>query len=143
MKLILGELLSVNPRMARHISGLFTLNERAVYVGEWSEGFFCMAAVGATNVGSIRVYQDPELTTNSWRLKKNSWRDKDLSLRFRKGEEFGEFNLGSTIVLLFEAPKGAEVKISDGRGRVLVGRPLLQQKQQSNQKTFNSQSYSS
>lgn len=55
---ILGELLSVNPSIASWISGLFSLNERANYVGEWEHGYFSMTAVGATNVGSIRVYRD-------------------------------------------------------------------------------------
>ena len=53
-----GELLSVNPSVARWLKGLFNLNERAVYMGQWQHGFFSMAAVGATNVGSIRVYHD-------------------------------------------------------------------------------------
>ena len=59
-----GELLSVNPSVASWIGGLFSLNERAVYVGSWKHGFFSMTAVGATNVGSIRVYGDDV----SWNL---------------------------------------------------------------------------
>ncbi|VVC44220.1 Hypothetical protein CINCED_3A004668 [Cinara cedri] len=53
-----GELLSVNPKIARLLPDLFVLNERAVYIGEWEHGFFSMTAVGATNVGSIRVHSD-------------------------------------------------------------------------------------
>ena len=30
-------------------------------MGEWPEGFFAMAAVGATNVGSIKVFHDQVL----------------------------------------------------------------------------------
>lgn len=54
----LGDLLSVNPRIARWIPDLFSLNERAVFVGKWKHGFFCFGAVGATNVGNIRVICD-------------------------------------------------------------------------------------
>lgn len=50
--------MSVHPGMARWIKGLFNLNERAMYVGLWKHGFFSMTAVGATNVGSIRIYND-------------------------------------------------------------------------------------
>jgi len=55
---ILGELFSVNPGIARWLQGVFSFNERAVYVGSWEYGFFSMAAVGATNVGSINVCFD-------------------------------------------------------------------------------------
>jgi len=53
-----GELFSVNPGIARWLQGVFNFNERAVYVGSWEHGFFSMAAVGATNVGSINVCFD-------------------------------------------------------------------------------------
>jgi len=59
MSVDIGLLLSVNPFIARHIRGLLNLNERVVYIGEWKHGFIALSAVGATNVGSIRVYHDP------------------------------------------------------------------------------------
>lgn len=41
-----GELLSVSPRVAQWLPGLFCLNERVLYMGEWEHGFFSLTAVG-------------------------------------------------------------------------------------------------
>ncbi|XP_058433400.1 phosphatidylserine decarboxylase proenzyme, mitochondrial isoform X5 [Marmota monax] len=56
-----GSLMSVNPGMARWIKELFCHNERVVLTGDWKHGFFSLTAVGATNVGSIRIYFDRPL----------------------------------------------------------------------------------
>lgn len=53
-----GELLTVAPWAARTMPGLFALNERAVLSGYWEHGFFSYTAVGAYNVGSIRLTVD-------------------------------------------------------------------------------------
>ncbi|XP_064618859.1 phosphatidylserine decarboxylase proenzyme, mitochondrial-like isoform X2 [Lineus longissimus] len=126
----LGDLLSVNPGVAKWVQGLFNLNERAVYYGTWTHGFFSMAAVGATNVGSIKCYFDDDLETNSGEpLKENRhydktfWADNRKGIDFRKGEMFGEFNLGSTIVLVFEAPKSFDFKIKNGQ-KIKFGEPV-------------------
>lgn len=54
----LGSLMSVNPGVARLVKELFCLNERVALIGQWQHGFFSLTAVGATNVGSIRIYFD-------------------------------------------------------------------------------------
>lgn len=118
-----GKLLSVNPWMARLIPGLFTMNERAVYVGEWKHGFFSMTAVGATNVGSIEIYKDPQLQTNT-KGGRNRIEESEIGqLKLKKGELFGQFNMGSTIILLFEAPRDFKFEFSAG-DRVQVGQAL-------------------
>lgn len=64
----LGVLMSVNPGVARLVKELFCLNERVALTGQWQHGFFSLTAVGATNVGSIRVYFDQVRRTWVWTL---------------------------------------------------------------------------
>ena len=97
-----------------------------MYSGSWEHGFFCYAPVGATNVGSIKAYFDPSLATNlSRRQRKKAIQrgaaSADGHLTFPnpvsmgKGDPFGEFNLGSSIVLVFEAPKNFQFHLSPGQ----------------------------
>lgn len=127
-----GELFSVSPYLQRILPGLFTLNERVVLLGRWRWGFFSFIPVGATNVGSIKVNFDRELRTNSLTTDTAADRAAEEAASrgeaytgfseatyenaspvlqghaLRKGEEMGGFQLGSTIVLVFEAPLGKE-----------------------------------
>ena len=133
-----GELYSVSPYLQRKLPGLFTLNERVVLLGRWRWGFFSFTPVGATNVGSIKINFDRELRTNS--LTTDTAADRaaeEASNRgepysgfaeatyeaasktlgghaLRKGEEMGGFQLGSSIVLVFEAPKGRRKSFDEG-----------------------------
>jgi phosphatidylserine decarboxylase len=125
-----GELYSVSPWLQRTLPGLFTLNERVVLLGRWRWGFFSATPVGATNVGSIVVNFDRELRTNSlltdtaadraaaraseegggeWGGFAEASYERASALLgghpLRRGEEFGGFRLGSTVVLVFEAPR--------------------------------------
>lgn len=110
--------------MLKYLPNLFSLNERVVYVGDWAGGFMAYTAIGATNVGSIRVYRDPELATNRVRWKDAAWKDMSFdNARIAKGEVFGEFRLGSTIVLLFEAPRDFQFCLQAGQ-HIKVGQPL-------------------
>lgn len=85
-----------------------------------------MTAVGATNVGSIKVYCDKLLQTNRPKYKQGySWRDKCLgsNLSMKRGELFGEFRMGSTIVLIFEAPTSFQFFTTPGQ-RIKMGEPI-------------------
>ncbi|OQV04569.1 hypothetical protein CLAIMM_09429 [Cladophialophora immunda] len=129
-----GELYSVSPYVQRTLPGLFTLNERVVLLGRWKYGFFSYVPVGATNVGSIVINFDKELRTNS--LTTDTEADRQAAAAadrgepysgfseatyeraskvlgghaLRRGEEMGGFRLGSSVVLVFEAPAGTESK---------------------------------
>ena len=133
-----GELYSVSPYLQRTLPGLFTLNERVVLLGRWRWGFFSFTPVGATNVGSIKINFDSELRTNSLTTDtaadRAAERAADLGEPYsgfaeatyaeaskllgghalRRGEEMGGFQLGSSIVLVFEAPKGSRQSFDEG-----------------------------
>eukprot|EP00092_Neocalanus_flemingeri_P004752 GFUD01005117.1.p1 GENE.GFUD01005117.1~~GFUD01005117.1.p1 ORF type:complete len:447 (+),score=147.56 GFUD01005117.1:211-1551(+) len=121
-----GELLSVSPGIVRRVQGLFSINERVAYLGRWKHGFFSMTAVGATNVGSVKVGLDPDLTTNTRRWEVDTfhqqvWED---GVEVKKGEYFGEFNLGSTVVLIFEAPENFKFNFGVEGEVVKMGRSI-------------------
>lgn len=124
-----GELFSVNPSVARWLEGLFNFNERVVYYGDWKYGFFSYTAVGATNVGSIKVGMDKDLITNNKAIQREGkYVDKNFlidgkGVPVKRGAEFGEFNLGSTIVMIFEAPKNFEFESVPGE-KVFLGDQL-------------------
>ncbi|KAM9304753.1 phosphatidylserine decarboxylase proenzyme, mitochondrial-like [Gastrophryne carolinensis] len=125
-----GTLLSVSPQVARWMPGLFCENERVLLSGQWQFGFFSLTAVGATNVGSIRIYGDEDLHTNHSRHVKGRYHDYsyesqsgDSGLVMAKGAPLGEFNFGSTIVLVFEAPRNFCFHVKDG-GRIFMGEGL-------------------
>jgi len=126
-----GELLSVSPRIAQWVPGLFCLNERVVYLGKWQHGFFSYTAVGATNVGSVQIYIDEKLKTNRWLgLKPGKEKYKhcdELKLpsdtKLTKGELVGQFNMGSTIVMIFEAPKNFEFNLKTDQS-IRLGEPI-------------------
>ena len=126
-----GELLSVNPGIVRRIPSLFCLNERVVYSGTWKHGFFSMTAVGATNVGSVRVELDPELVTNTRKWETDTFYQRvwDTGTGVKKGEYFGEFNLGSTIVMIFEAPEDFQFNFTSEGDTVRVGRSVINVKE--------------
>lgn len=53
-----GRLYSVKPSKVKERPEILHINERVCYLGTWEHGFFSMTAVGATNVGSIKVNFD-------------------------------------------------------------------------------------
>lgn len=126
-----GELLSVSPWIVEKIRNLFILNERVALTGTWKHGFFSMIPVGATNVGSIRINFDPDLETNIPITSPSShplgtfieraYPNKGVKLL--KGDEVGGFRLGSTVVLVFEAPETFEFGVVPGQ-QVLMGQKL-------------------
>lgn len=107
-------------------ANILSHNERAVYFGKWKFGFMSYVAVASFNIGDIQVFSDNELKTNLSKFKdmSKSYDEVNIEKNFRKGDEFGVFNAGSTIILLFEAPKDLKWAVNVG-DRVLVGNKLI------------------
>lgn len=61
-------------------------------------------------MGSIIVNKDPDLSTNE--AKKHNDIKYFSSFELKRGEEMGMFNMGSTVVLIFEAPKNFDFKFN-------------------------------
>ncbi|EPQ61394.1 hypothetical protein GLOTRDRAFT_102911 [Gloeophyllum trabeum ATCC 11539] len=129
-----GELYSVSPYMAKRLENLFVLNERVALLGRWRYGFFSMVPVGATNVGSIKINFDTALRTNvrtRIRPPPGTYTEAVYSAAspilngqpLRPAEEMGGFCLGSTIVLVFEAPKTFRFTVAEGE-KVKVGQKM-------------------
>lgn len=124
--------------MASRLSNLFVLNERVALLGRWRHGFFGMVPVGATNVGSIRINFDKALRTNvrSERALAGTYSEATYSAAsrilggqpLRAGDEMGGFLLGSTIVLVFEAPEKFEFELEPGQ-KIKVGEKMGDVKQ--------------
>ncbi|KAF8359832.1 psd-1 [Pristionchus pacificus] len=111
-----GLLLSVRPALLNRVPHLFCLNERVILNGSWRHGFFSMAAVAATNVGDIAIDADASIRTNISRrraARAESVRT-ECALSFAAGERVGEFRLGSTIVLIFQAPSNVKFAVQAG-----------------------------
>lgn len=137
-----GELYSVAPYFQKKLGNLFVLNERVALLGKWKYGFFSMTPVGATNVGSIKIHFDKDLRTNTIyepqpesedfkqqekmkkkRMQKNTCYEATYGKASKllggyplgKGDQMGGFNLGSTVVLVFEAPSDFKFTIHPGQ----------------------------
>lgn len=61
---IVGYLCPVKPSYVNKHKDVFKINERVNIFGRWEQGFYFESAVGATNVGSIKLDFDEEVLTN-------------------------------------------------------------------------------
>jgi phosphatidylserine decarboxylase len=99
-----GRLFPVNQASADHISNLFARNERVISIFETELGKMAVIAVGALNVGSIITAWHGQVTPNkSKKIQSFDYHPEQIVLN--RGEEMGYFQLGSTVILLFESSK--------------------------------------
>ena len=97
-----GRLWPVNPASVRTVPGLFAVNERLVTVLDTPLGTCAVVAVGATVVGRVRAYYDPAVPFTNVPEARASRHDYPEPIPVGKGQELGAFEMGSTVILLFE-----------------------------------------
>jgi phosphatidylserine decarboxylase len=123
-----GYLLGVNRKIISRVPHLFSINERVLLTGQWEHGFFSMTPVGATHVGSIVLDCEKSLITNSAskHIGDVDHKKYESAIPKGRGDMIGEFNMGSSVVLIFEAPEsfkfcakaGDRLKYGESLGRL-------------------------
>ncbi|MBP47365.1 MAG: phosphatidylserine decarboxylase [Myxococcales bacterium] len=95
-----GALFPVNAVGLKHVPGLFAKNERIIGHFDTEFGRAALIMVGATFVGHMTVAFD-EIRSNTG-LPPSGRVALDTPMDFERGDEFGVFEMGSTVVLVFE-----------------------------------------
>ena len=119
---ISGDTWNVNPIALERIEKLFCRNERAMIRAVMPQAglVITMVPVAAILVASIRLHFLDVVLNRGYR----GAMDLHCSAEFRKGEEMGWFEHGSTIIVF--APKGVGLCDSVRQGAVIrMGRPLM------------------
>jgi phosphatidylserine decarboxylase len=94
-----GRLFSVNTLTAQHVPQLFARNERILTLFDTAYGQMALVMVGALNVGSMATVWAGDITPAARRVVTRVPADPTT---LEKGAELGRFNMGSTVILLFE-----------------------------------------
>lgn len=124
-----GELLPMRKSWLKRLDDVFAVNERVVLSGSWRYGQMHFVAVAAANVGNIFLDFDERLKTNRMRdICVHCGGDISSKLypagvRLRPGDNLGGFRLGSSVVLVFDAPADFQLRVGVG-DTVKVGEPL-------------------
>ncbi len=117
-----GKLFPVNEAAVHGIRNLFPRNERLTTYVENKSGNVALVKVGATNVGKISVVYD-DIITNGW-IRRRHLRQYENEIKVERGDELARFNMGSTVVLVFEKDKVDILpEVVSGR-KIRLGEPI-------------------
>ncbi len=102
-----GDLFPVNTASVRTVDQLFARNERFISLFETELGLMAQIMVGATFVGSMETVFAGQITPTKHReVSIKEYDDEEETIfQLNQAEEFGHFNMGSTVILLFEKDK--------------------------------------
>jgi phosphatidylserine decarboxylase len=117
-----GRLWPVNAASVRTVPFLFAVNERLVVHLDTAVGACAVVSVGATIVGRVRASFDASVPPTNLPGAQMEHRRYDEPIAVDKGAELGAFEMGSTVIVLFE-PGRVALRLSPGQ-RVRVGEPI-------------------
>lgn len=121
-----GDLFSVNDTTASHVPRLFARNERVVALFNTAAGPMAVIMVGAMIVASIETVWAGLVTPRKRQVQRTDYQ-KTQPLTLNKGEEMGQFKLGSTAIVLFgkdacqwseQLQAGSTVKMGEAIGQL-------------------------
>jgi len=122
-----GRLYSVNSCSTQKIPGLFTRNERLVTLFDTAAGPMVMVLVGAIFVSSMEtVWQKTLRGDADGGIRHWDYRQKP-PITLDKGAEMGRFNMGSTVIVLFDAHR-VSLAPEQSAGQVVQMGQLLAQR---------------
>ena len=116
-----GRLFAVNPPAVRRIDQVFARNERVACLFDTAAGPMAVVMVGALFVGSIETVWAGEVTPPTRRAVTHWTYDGDDAPRFKRGDEIGRFNMGSTVILAFGRGNAAFDEMLRDQTRVQMG----------------------
>lgn len=119
-----GDLFSVNASTARAVPRVFARNERLICEFNTPVGRVAVILVGALHVGSIETVHCGEVNPPPRRRKQPEIIGAGVGRQFAKGDELGRFNMGSTVVLLFERGRIHWDESMKPNATVQLGRPI-------------------
>jgi len=95
-----GDLFSVNAATVNSVPRLFARNERVVAIFDTEIGPMALVLVGAIFVASIETVWHGEVTPPTEK-EIRTWEYAAKAPKYKRGEEMGRFNMGSTIIVLY------------------------------------------
>lgn len=118
-----GALWPVNRPSVKNVPELFAINERLITYLDTPVGEVAVVAVGATCVGRIRALYDDIVTNEKKPARHHRY---ETPIPIAKGDELAVFEMGSTVILVFEPGRveldprlvpGAVVRVGERIGK--------------------------
>jgi len=118
-----GKLYTVQEFMVKGLKGLFSVNERLITYIQTPKGTVAVCKIGAMNVGKISLSYNNCVTNGFFRRRNEYFYSAGQRPVINKGDEVGTFNLGSTVILLFQKNMIKFDKLKEGH-KVKVGEKI-------------------